>query len=739
MTTATITQISKALKLTRAAIYKRAEQWEPVKEPGVARYDIDTLQLRAGEVKKIKAFLARSACKIIPIHAIDKAAEAAEKERLRREARAHGLEMFNRLPAWQQAAASAKLTIMKDCELFINRNKLAKTTGQDLFCHEYNLGRIEVAPAVRDEIHQLHPGTLRAWISAEYELGMMGLVDMYGNRKGQSKIETYITGTDADGKPIKPMVTTILALISRYPHIKPKRLAEYLPDRLPDAPYVSAKSIERWIEAWKKAHPQEWDYLVNPDNWKNKHLTAAGTMDEGIRFIPNARWEIDATPADLLLTDGRYKIIGLIDVGTRRLILQVTPTEKGLDNARVVRRGILAWGVPVSGIFITDQGNPYKSELFRRFLDSLNIEQEFCPAYSGDRKPFIERSFRTFSHDLVELLPGYCGHSVADRKALESQKTFAQRLMKKGEVIEAKITAVELQAFCDRWIASYHNRVHGTLNKTPNQVVGEWPHAIHKISDERALDVLLSPVAGKGGWRRVGKKGIKVPAGWYNHSEFGNLSGQKVFCLETDNLSEIIINRENDHGVMEFVGIAVCAELAGISRKDVAEETRARQKEIIAQVNELKNALKQEHKGTDVASAVLTRREKKAAEANITYLPNRTIEYTTPGLQAAGEAARVLDGTTAPLQQTLTSALTPDQQAIKERMKAEMEQAKATNVASLKIESSRAKFKRMQAVRVKLDNRADVSVEEFAELRSYEQTNEYRAMKGLEEDARAVK
>lgn len=734
--TATVSEIASALGKTVQAIHARVKRqdWQPTGDRvqgGGDTYDIDAIKWRKGEAARIKRFVARRDCKVIPLHhpsAEDKAREAAEKERQRLAAHAEGMELFNRLPAWQKRGAAAKIEIIQACDQFIADQNLARTAGQDQFCHEYNSGRADLAPWVRTEIRHCHPATLRAWIAAEYELGMNGLADQYGNRKGQSKIETYITGTDSKGEPVKPLVTTILALIAQYPHIKPKRIAEYLPDRCPDAPTVSAKSIERWIDGWKAAHPQEWDYLVNPDNWKNKHLSAAGQMDEGIRYIPNARWEIDATPADLLLTDGRNKIIGLIDVGTRRLILQVTPTEKALDNAKVARRGILAWGVPKEGVFITDQGNPYKSELFRRFLKGLDIEHEFCEAFSGDRKPFIERAFRTFSHDLVELLPGYCGHSVADRKAIEARKSFAARLMKKGEVIEAKMTAAELQAFCDRWCADYHNRVHSTLGKSPNQVVNEWPHAIHRVADERALDVLLSPVAGDDGWRTVAKKGIKINGHWFIHGEFGVLSGQRVQALETEDIGRVIVNRQNEFGVMEFVGVAEAPELTGISRAEVAAVTRARQKRVIAQVNELKKELKKELKGEDIAGAVLSHREKKAADrmANVAHFPRPTIDYTTPGLQAAAQAAQALDGRQAPVEHA------PEVSAARERLQAEMAKPVA-QVFEIPHEAS-AKYRMWSAIDGMLTNGSEVSDEELRFYEAFRGSRTWRAFRGVEED-----
>lgn len=672
----TSSNIAEALKISRSAVNAKVKRqaWQSATDERVQGggflYDIDEIPLTYKERQACRRWHSRkngAHLRIVP-SAVEQQAKADEKERLRLEARAQSLATFARLPEWQQRGARAKLEIMSACEAFIVKNRLARTAGQDDFAVEYSLGRIDVAPWV--QIPTFHPATLRDWISKEYNLGMMGLVDLYGNRKGQSKIETYITGTDENGNDIKPMVNMILAVLFEFPHLryKGKAVNEILQAKLPDAPWVSDKSVKRWIDGWVAAHEQEWEYAKNPDSWKNKYLTAMGQIDEKVRYIPNARWEIDATPADLLLTDGRNKIIGLIDVGTRRLILQVTPTEKALDNAKVVRRGILAWGVPAEGVFITDQGNPYKAELFERFLDGLDIGHEFCPAFSGDRKPFIERSFRTFSHDLVEVLPGYCGHSVADRKAIESRKSFAQRLMKKGEVIEVKMTAAELQQFCDRWCASYHDREHSTLGKSPNQVVAEWPHAIHRIADERALDVLLSPVAGDDGWRTVTKKGVKIDKAWYVHGEFGRLNGERVLALETDDIGRVIVNRRNEFGIMEFIGIAECPERTGISRAEVAAVARERQKRVIAEVNVLKRELKKELKGEDIAGAVLRNRERKAAEArgNVSHLPSRTKEYTTPGLAAAGEAAALLD------RRGETPQVTPEAEAIRERFQAEL-------------------------------------------------------------------
>lgn len=261
---------------------------------------------------------------------------AEEVERQRVAARAESLATFNRLPAWQQTGAKAKFAIIKACHHYITTHGLAKTEGEDTFAVEYSLGRITVAPWVRDQYRSFHGGTLRAWIKEEHELGMMGLVDHYANRKGQGKIETWNNGQ---------MAQTIEALILKYPDINQKKCNDALRGLLPEAPYIHNKTVGRFMDKWKTQNMHRFSLENNPDDYKNRYQPAFGSRSEGI-IGPNQLWEIDATPADLLLTDGqRYKIIGVADVGVARLKYYVTKTEKARDNAWAVRNCILDWGV----------------------------------------------------------------------------------------------------------------------------------------------------------------------------------------------------------------------------------------------------------------------------------------------------------------------------------------------------------------------------------------------------------
>ena len=662
-------------------------------------------------------------------------ADKAERNRL--EARAESLARFNRLPAWQQKAAKAKLAVIKSCNHYITTHQLAKTAGQNTFCHEYDLNQIDVAPWVRAAIPSVHPATLRSWIKDEHDLGMMGLVDCYGNRKDQSKIETWNRTILPGGEVRAPLADAIVSLILKYPHIKEKACNESLRAILPDAIDVSDKSVKRYMDKWKAQNKQEYALAINPDDYKNRFQPAFGSRSEGIDG-PNQKWEIDATPADLLLTDGRHKIIGLADVGPRRLKFYVNKTERARDNAFAVRRAILDWGVPAAGgTIVTDQGAPYLTEHFERILSDLEINQHICNPYSGDEKPHIERGFQTLSHDLIELLPGYCGHSVSERQAIEARKSFAKRLKNKDEVIEIAMTSEELQAFCDRWCESYHNTVHSSLRKTPNQVMAEWPHPIRRISDERALDMLLCEAVRPGGRLPIiGKKGIRVNGGFYIHPALGRHVGE--YCrafAEPVSLGRIIVHVKNEFDAWEFLCIAEDPDRVDISRAEVAVATRElhneHKKEMARHAREAKKAIK----GVDIVSAVLAHREKKAAIAkgNVTHLPQRSVEHITPGLSAAMEAAAALER-----RLTIKPEPAPDVTAAKERLKADMERSQASNVASIQVESVRSQYRRWKRLKTALSEGQIIDETEYQFYRNFGQSAECRAYAGMEEELGAI-
>ena len=87
-------------------------------------------------------------------------------------------------------------------------------------------------------------------------------------------------------------------------------------------------------------------FVTAPDKWKGRYQSATGDAYELITEY-NERWEYDGTPADLLLNDGkRYTIVGIINVYSRELKLEVaerstgrTALPAGLGRATVGRDG----------------------------------------------------------------------------------------------------------------------------------------------------------------------------------------------------------------------------------------------------------------------------------------------------------------------------------------------------------------------------------------------------------------
>ena len=204
------------------------------------------------------------------------------------------------------------------------------------------------------------------------------------------------------------------------------------------------KNLQRLMEAYDAVENRD------PDDWKNRYMLGWGDASAGIDRL-NQEWQFDSTPADLLLAGGRHSLIGVIDVYSRRAALYVAKTSKAAAIAALTRRVLPDWGVPER--VKTDNGQDYVSHHLTRIFQALGIEQQTSAPFSPWQKPHIERCFRAFARDLVEMLPGFIGHNVGARQQ------FIDRLFVRGGTVELiGMTPEDFQAFCDRWCAAYHAR-----------------------------------------------------------------------------------------------------------------------------------------------------------------------------------------------------------------------------------------------------------------------------------------
>ncbi|WP_186465393.1 Mu transposase C-terminal domain-containing protein [Nitrospirillum viridazoti] len=619
-------------------------------------------------------------------------------------ARQMGLANFMKLPEAGKQRAEAKAALLALWRRWLQASNLPKTRGTELFCHEYNAGRIEVPAWVRETRPHVSPNSLDNWSK---ELSTEGLARLAG-RAGHHRKGCGIIDTTPGLKDF------VLGVLVEYPHVSAKVIMRGIKARFDASLHPSYRTLQRFLATWKEGNEQVFTAVINPDAWRSRFQSAAGSASENIVRL-NQRWETDSTKGDLILADGqRHIIVGVIDVFSRRLKLHVSRTSSSAAVCSTLRRAMLDWGVPE--VLVTDNGSDYVSHHVLRVVDALEIDHDLAPPFTPEHKPHIERVFGTFCRDLVELLPGYIGHSVADRKDIEARRSFAQRLMKQGgEPVEIRMMPEELQTFCDRWTDTvYAHDGHSGLNdRTPWEVAAAWTGPVQRIADERALDVLLAPAADGNGARTVTKKGIRLDNTYFNAAELGGLEGQDVTVLLDDaDIGEVFVFDLDGN----FVAKAVAPERTGISRTELAVARKAHQKEA---VNAAKAELKAAAKRADTKNLVRDiLMERGRAAGKVATLPRPATPYSTEALVQAGRAARAAD----PQAPIVSPTVAARREAL--RVAAETEQAKPAPVVQL--ETRETRFRRALAVQ-DASLAGTASAEDLAWLERYRKTPEFRS------------
>ena len=559
-------------------------------------------------------------------------ADAAEAQRQAREA---GLAAYNRLPKQRQVEADARCQILQSRDALIMAAQLPRRKGTAIFVREYKAGAIklpewvEQACATRNGKVALSVANIYRWEKCFKEAGLAGLANGYSATR-KSSIPHH-------------MKDFVKGLLVDRPHLGIPTVRNALQARFEGNDIPSTSALRRLVDKWRSDNASLILYLTSPDEWRSRHLVAFGKADEQVVRL-NQLWEFDSTPGDVMLVDGRHNLVGVIDVYSRRAKIQVTPTSKSAAIAALTRRAILDWGVPE--IAKTDNGSDYVSKHMVRVFEDLEVWQELCEPFHPEQKPHIERFFKTLLHSIFELLPNYIGHSVADRKRIENRRSFAQRIMSHGEdPVQIAMTSDELQLICDRWCgAVYHQDIHGSLaGKTPAQVAREWTRPVRRITDERALDILLSPAPDKDGTRVVGKDGVQVQNGKYIAPELGPHVGKRVFVLlDGTDFGAVYVFLINSDGSKTFICRAIDPERAGgHDRSEIAAKAKAYQKEFLREGSKELRRLSKQAATDRISEEILSYRERKLA--NVHELPRKSDVYSTPAMEEAARAVEDFD------------------------------------------------------------------------------------------------
>jgi len=552
------------------------------------------------------------------------------------------------LPAPAQTRIAARARVLTMFSAYHAEHGGSVSQSRLAFARAWQRAELNVPADVRQAVRSLSAASLARWQKTAEQRGGRWLAGRYGNRKGTGAIDRQQAISEA-----------ILGLIRVMPHIKAERVHQALSARFRDtlieitdpatgdvvqapAQIPSVRSLQRWMQQFREREHAVLMANTNPDKYRSTYRPAFGDASAGIERL-NQIWEMDSTPVDLMTTDGRCVVIGTIDVYSRRLKLLVSKTSRAVAVGLALRRAILAWGVPES--VRTDNGSDYVSRHVTLGLSALGVQHWICDPFSPDQKPFIERALGTFLHDIVEVLPGYIGHNVAERKAIEARKSFAAR-QAGAETVRVEMSAKRLQEVCDQWCDHvYAQRTHSSLNAAPAAIAAAWPRPIHRIEDERALDVLLAQL---GGARKITNKGLRIDHLRYIAPELGPYVGDtvSVFHDPDGDLGRIVVWRQVG-AEAEFLCIAECPEVTGVSRAEVSAKAKALAR---METNATLAAMKEHarrYRSADVARLILD--DAIAHGQNIVTMPNASIPYTTPAIEQAAIAAEQLTPRELPL------------------------------------------------------------------------------------------
>ena len=512
----------------------------------------------------------------------------------------------------------------------------------------YNKHEVALPDWVYANVPRLSVSTLRRRLEDRERGDLARFGGRYGNRRNDSVIERC-----------QPLHDFIIGLITHAPHLSGsgvRRAAEArfgkrveTVDKATGAVKVkdlpSLRGFERFLVEWKDANQALFAAVTNPDRYRNQFRPAPGRLYDHLTR-PNELWELDASPADAMCRDGRFSLYLMADCWPRRLIARLTRTPKATAALLTLRDAINDWGVPE--VLRTDNGSDFVSFHFQDCLKRLGIAHDPCTPYSPEQRGLIERHIGLIQHGFMELLPGYIGHDVADRKAIEGRRSFAERLGCSDEkAFCVELTAAELQERLNAYLKTvWPHQSHGGLGgKTPFEVMSGYRGRISRIEgvkDKGALEILLAEPADGKGARIVGKKGIQVNGIEYLHPAL-NLPGEQVHVrLDPDDLGQVYVYRGDP---WEFLCVAVNPERAGVSRAEMAAKVKAEHQKVLA---EGKKEIRRKQRGITLktVSDEMLRAGQRHAD-NLIAFPQSSQPHTTPDLEAAGEAARALAPTTA--------------------------------------------------------------------------------------------
>lgn len=512
----------------------------------------------------------------------------AREEYLRRHGRAVGLPMLATVsPAARETEkdlrAETRRKIADAAAAYVLRSKRGKGAALEAFAELYRHRRVR---GLEEMDYQLEPSVtpaqVREWDRVIRNHGIGALIDGRGRKKGSGFFHRD------ENKEARIYVTAMLA---KHQKITAGELCGDLEREL-GIP-VALRTMQAYLAALRSRDPGLLKATHNPDKHRSHHRPAFGSRSENILRL-NQLWELDATRADAmcLLPDGsqrRVALTAVIDVYSRRAMVLVSDQPRAVATMALLRRAVMTWGVPE--ILKTDNGKEFSNRDVLAFCGGVGITISYSRPFHPEEKPHIERFFGSLNRSLFPALPGFVGHSIVDRTAIRSRASFAHRFGDEARLLfDTELSPHGLQARLDAWCRDYYEtRPHsGLKGQTPCNVALLQADQVKRLTDMRALDQLLLPIAGT---RVVLKKGISVNGRFFIAEELGAIMGQRVLVRhDPHDPSRIMVYRSHDE---TFLCMAVDPELSGHSRMQIAIGAQKEQRRVL---NAAREAVRNVHR-----------------------------------------------------------------------------------------------------------------------------------------------
>ncbi|MEX2126931.1 MAG: DDE-type integrase/transposase/recombinase [Xanthobacteraceae bacterium] len=646
-------------------------------------------------------------------------------------------------------ARDARLALLVTAERFAAAAGVLRKRADRQFCDVYNAGAraaaeggvangaaLQIASWIRAEVKSLTPRTLARWRALRKAGKLSSLaVDRAAARRGTGVLDTANDGA---------VKTYILALLAKQPQLTAHHIRSLVADRfspglsvgLAAIPVPPIRTFQYALKAWRHEYRNELLLVRDPDGFKSRARFAARNLHPAARV--NELWQIDASPADVMTTDGRHSLYLCEDIYSRRLVGLVSKTARAQAVGLLVRKAIIAWGVPEC--VQTDRGADFVARETQRLFAALGVEHAMTAPFSPEKKGHVERAIGTLQRGLMRTLPGFIGHSVADRKVIEGRKAFAARLGESPEdTFQVELTAADLQARVDEWCEQvYGTAPHaGLKGMTPFAAAATFAGQLRRIEDVRALDMLLAAVAGKNGLRTVTKSGIRIGHSHYLGG-FLEVGATVLVRMDPGDLGRAYVFTEDG---ARFLGEAISPDLAGIDPQQAIRAVRAEQKRIISERLEGARRETRRIKAGDFAGAIARQAAKDAgklvefprailssddrAGRSPERLASAVVPHDTPELAAARDAQR---GAPEPSFSDDVRALHAEMMA--EASRTALVDASATRVTKLREqETAHHRYRRACALEGALARGEEATAGDLLWLGGYREGSEYRAFR----------